>query len=205
MKTLFKSDSFLMVVSVFVAILLWIYVVYEQNPMHEKWVNDVPVKYTNQAADFDNGKLVVLEGAVESIDVKIQGRRSFVSGVDASAVTCSVNMSEINQAGTYTLPVSFNTSAYGIELMQKKPNSVILTVDKVATEERSISVTKSGAVADGHIAGDIECSPDIVKLTGPSTMLRTVEKAVVNVDLANASSDIANLCKIKLYRSEERR
>ena len=201
MKKVFKSDSFIMFISVFISILLWIYVVYEQNPMHEKWITDVPVKYTNQTADFENGKLIVLEGATEMVDVKIRGRRSSVSGVDASAVTCSVNMGEITEAGSYTLPVTFNTSTYGIELMQKKPNSVSMVVDKVVTDERQITVTQSGQVANGYIAGEIECQPMVVKLTGPQTIVRGVDKAVVNVDMTNVSQDIANLCKIKLYDS----
>ena len=201
MKNVLKSDSFIMFISVLISILLWIYVVYEQNPMHEKWITDVPVKYTNQIADFENGKLIVLEGVAEKVDVKIRGRRSSVSGVDASAVTCSVNMGEITEAGSYTLPVTFNTSAYGIELMQKKPNSVSLVVDKVITDERQITVTQSGQVANGYIAGEIECQPTVVKLTGPQALVRGVDKAVVNVDMTNVSQDIANLCKIKLYDS----
>lgn len=199
MKKLLKSDSFLMVLSVFIAILLWIYVVYDQNPMHEKWLSSVPVKYTNQSVDFENGKLVVLEGALDKVDVKIRGRRSAVSGVDISSVVCSANMGEIKEAGTYTLPVTFNSSLYGIELVQKKPNNVTLVVDRVITEETDIEVVKTGEAAQGYISGDLECNPLSVKLTGPSTLVRNVEKAVVNVDLASADKDIANLCKIKLY------
>ncbi len=199
MKKLFKSDSFLMVLSVLVAILLWIYVVYEQNPIHEKWISSVPVKYTNQTADFENGKLVVLEGALDRVDLKIRGRRSAVSGVDTSSVTCSVNMGEIKDPGSYTLPVTFSSALYGIELAQKKPNSVTLVVDRVITEERNISVVKRGEVAQGYISGDIEFEPASVKLTGPQSLVRSVEKAVVNVDLASADKDISNLCKIKLY------
>ena len=199
MKKIFKSDSFLMVLSVFIAVLLWIYVVYEQNPMHEKWISGVPVKYTNQTADFENGKLVVLDGALDKVDIKIRGRRSAVSGVDTSSVSCIVNMGEIKESGSYTLPVTFNSSVYGIELVQKKPNSVTLVVDKVITEETDIEVVKSGDVAQGYISGEIEYTPSSVKLTGPSELVRNVEKAIVNVDLASADKDIANLCKIKLY------
>ncbi|MBQ7901629.1 MAG: hypothetical protein IJ365_06680, partial [Clostridia bacterium] len=142
MKRLLKSDYFLMFASVLVAVLIWIYVVYEQNPMHETWLRDVPVTYTNQTADFETGKLIVLEGDIAKVDLKIRGRRSAVSAVDVSSVTCSVNMGEITDAGSYTLPITFSTTVYGIELMQKKPNSVNLVVDRVVTEERSITVTK---------------------------------------------------------------
>ena len=197
MKKLLKSDSFLMVLSVFIAILLWIYLVYDQNPMHEKWLSSVPVKYTNQSVDFENGKLVVLEGALDKVEVKIRGRRSAVSGVDISSVVCSANMGEIKDSGSYTLPVTFTSSVYGIELVQKKPNSVTVVVDRVITEEVKIEVSKSGEVAQGYISGEIECNPMTVKLTGPSTLVRSVGKAIVNVDLASADKDIANLCKNK--------
>ena len=57
MNRILKSDYFLMVISVLIAVFIWIYVVYEKNPMHEVWIRDLPINFINQAEDFKNGKL----------------------------------------------------------------------------------------------------------------------------------------------------
>lgn len=199
MKSFIKSDYFLIIVSVLASVLIWIFVVYEQNPIHETWINDVPIVYTNRSSDFESGKLIVLDGMEPSIDVKIRGRRSILSTVNISDITCSVNMSEIKSEGEYSLPVAFSSSVYGIELTQKRPYNVELTVDKTVTDERSVSVVTVGEVKSGYVAGDIVCEPTTVKLTGPQSIIWNIETASVSVDLTGADKDIVNLYKIKLY------
>ncbi|MBQ7901101.1 MAG: hypothetical protein IJ365_03945, partial [Clostridia bacterium] len=56
----------------------------------------------------------------------------------------------------------------------------------------------------GHIAGEIDYSPTVVKLTGPRSVIQNVTTAVVNVDMTGAAQNIAGLYKIKLYDGENR-
>ncbi len=199
MKSFLKSDYFIMLISVLISILIWIYVSYDQNPIHETWVKDVPIVYTNQSADFESGKLVVLEGKKDTVNVKIRGRRSIISTVDASRISCSVNMSEVTKSGSYSIPISFSSSVYGVELTQKSPYNVDLVVDKTTTDEREITVTTTGSAKDGFVVGEIISEPKVVKLTGPKSIIHSVESAVVSVDVTLADADIVNLYKIKLY------
>ena len=48
----------LFVASLFIAIFLWIFVVYQENPNHEIWINGIPVNFINRNANFENGKLM---------------------------------------------------------------------------------------------------------------------------------------------------
>ncbi len=199
MKSFIKSDYFIMLISVLVSIFLWIYVAYDQNPIHETWIKDVPIMYTNQSPDFESGKLVVLEGKLDTVDVKIRGRRSIISTVDASQLTCSVNMSEVTKSGSYSIPISFSSAVYGVELTQKNPYNVDLIVDKTVTDEREITVTTTGSAKDGFVVGEVIGEPKVVKLTGPQSIIWSVDEAVVSVDVTGADADIVNLYKIKLY------
>lgn len=199
MKSFFKSDYFLMIVSVVISIFMWIYIAYDQNPIYEKWIKDIPIVYTNQSADFESGKLVVLDGKKDTVDVKIRGRRSIMSAVDATDITCTVNMSEVTKSGSYSIPISFSSSVYGVELTQKNPYSVDLVVDKTVTDEIEVTVTTSGSTKDGFVVGEIISDPKIIKLTGPQSIIWSVETAVATVDVTGADADIVNLYKIKLY------
>lgn len=201
-KRLYESDYFLMLISVITAVIIWIYVVYEKNPLYETWIRNIPITYINQTQGFETGKLTVIKESTKTIDVKIKGRRTAISSAKLSDINCTVNMADITRGGTYSLPISVNFSADGIELMQKSPYNISITVDEVATQECSITIETSGSVKSGYVVDDSAFTPDAVKLTGPQTLLAKVDRASVTVDLTDKDNDINGLYKIKLYRSD---
>ena len=60
MKNFNKSNAFFMIISLVAAIMIWIYVVYEVNPLYEVWIKDVPVQTVNASSLFDDGSLVLV-------------------------------------------------------------------------------------------------------------------------------------------------
>lgn len=204
MKNFWKSGHFLKFASVLAAVLLWIFVAYEENPVHETWLRDVPVSYINRSADFENGKLLVIEGDSETVDVKIRGDRSVLASIKASSVKCAVDFADISSDGEYTLNINASTSANGIEIVNKKPNNVKLVIDTVVTREKTLAIIKEGTPDKGFVAGNIEASPKTIKLTGPKSVVDKVKSAKINVDISGANDDVANLYKIKLYDDSEK-
>lgn len=204
MKKIWESEYFLIIISVFIAVLLWIYVVYDKNPIFETWLRDIPVEYINQSADFESGKLVILDGQEKTADLKIRGRRSALSAAKSSSVICSVDMSAVTKDGSYIIPLSVNTGVDGAELVQKSPYSVTLTVDKVVTEERRVTVSSTGQPKSGYVLDRIESEPQIIKLTGPQSLIRNVASASAAADVTDASEDVQGLYMIKLYDSDNK-
>lgn len=198
----YQTDWFLRVVSVLIAIVIWIYVVYEYNPQYETWVRDIPITYLNQTQDFENGKLVILETSTEQIDIKIRGRRRLVSAIDASNTTVTVDMAGVTKEGTYTLPINVHFAAEGVEVLQRKPYAQELTVDRVITEEREITVDTEGQLPAGYVVESGTNSPATVKLTGPQSIISTVAKCSIAVNFTDVRDDIKGLYKIKLYDAQ---
>lgn len=199
MKNFIKSDYFLLTVSAIVSIFLWIFVSYEVNPIHERWIENINIEYTNESQEFERGKLVVISGNESSADIRIRGRRSDISVFDYKDITCSVNLAGINAPGKYTLPVTFVSSVYGIEFVQKNPNSVELVVDEVVSTEYNIEIATSGNIGEEYTLGDVTFAPQTVKVTGPKTVIGKIKVAKVSVDVTDVTSDIVGLYKIKFY------
>ncbi len=195
----YKTDWFLRVVSIAAAIVVWFYVVYQENPVYTQWVPNVSVNRDNISGDFENGKLVIISISTDDTDVKISGRRRIVSSIDASAASASIDMSKITDAGTYNLPINVKFATDGVEVTQIRPNYCTVVVDRVVTEEREIEVITKGEVATGNALDDITINPTTVKLTGPQSTVGTVAGCSITVDLTDASEDIKGLYKIKLF------
>ena len=76
MKKLFDSNWFIITLSVLVAVVLWIYVVYEISPTYETTIKNVPVNYVRNSEALANGKLHILSKSTETVNVKIKGKRA---------------------------------------------------------------------------------------------------------------------------------
>ena len=199
MKKLLKSDYFLMFMSVLVAIFLWIYVSYNQNPVFETWVRGIPVTYSNETSDLQSGKLVIMGGNIKTADLKLKGTRTALASVKTTNVVCNVNLGDVKSDGNYHIPLSVNVGVDGVEILQKSPFYVDLIVDRVVTEEKSVIANIVGEPRSGFETGEITLNPEVVKITGPSSVVRAINTVSATVDVTDASEDVSGLYKIKLY------
>ena len=199
MKDIFKTNWFLAVISVLVAIIIWVYVVYQENPMYETTIKNVPVNFTKLSDDFETGKLTVLSSNTKTVDLKIKGKRNVIAKVKRDSINCSVNMSDISSDGSYTLPFSINFNVDGVEILSKKPYNISLKVDDVITKEKEIKIDTQGKPAEGFIAESVEYSPLKIRLTGARSIVNKIKSAGIMVDLNNATDTISGRYKVKLY------
>ena len=100
MKKAFSSDTAFRIYSVLIAILLWAFVVYNQNPESTKTVTGITVSYANEA-ELESQGLVILKSEREpTVDVTVRGRRLSIGRVDSGNVSATVTVPEL-RAGEY--------------------------------------------------------------------------------------------------------
>lgn len=195
----YKKDWFLRVTSLVAAVLIWFYVVYQENPTIDSWITKLTVAQQNLSDDFVNGKLVIMSVSTETADVKVSGRRRMVSSVSASSGSAYMDMSKIKKEGEYTVPINVNFSIDGLDVVQIRPSHCTVVVDRVVTEERTIEITVKGEAAEGFDVDKISLEKSVIRLTGPQTLVSAVKHCEIAVDVTNASEDIKGLYKVKLY------
>lgn len=198
MKKLFDSNWFTITLSVLAALIIWIYVVYEINPTFETTIKNVPVNYVRYSEELTNGKLSVLSKSSETVNVKVKGKRTTLARVTRDSVYCSVNMADVDVAGTHKIPIAVSFDISGVELVSKDPYNAVVQVDKVVTQEMDIVVETSGTPADGYIYDTIEYSTDKIRITGAKSIVSKIKKAGITVDIANKTESQSGRYKIIL-------
>jgi len=190
MKNFHKTNAFLMIISVVAAIIIWIYVVYEVNPMYETWINGVPVKCVNVSSMFDDGSLSVvgenenLLGGNYTVDVRIKGKRSLVSSVDIENINCNVDMVTVTKSGEYTIKPSVDCELSGIEITRTTPHNIKFMVEEVHQKDIEIDVEVTGNRKPGYSLEGLECKTETVKITGAQSEIKNITgaKVVLNLD-----------------------
>ena len=202
MKKLFDSNWFIITLSVLVAVVLWIYVVYEISPTFETTIKNVPINYVRNSEELANGKLHILTKNAETVNVKVKGKRATLAKVTRDSVYCSVNMSDVDVAGTHKIPITVSFDISGVELVSKDPYNAVVVVDKVVTEELDIDVKTKGTPAEGFMFDTIEYSTEKIRVTGPHSIVSKIKATGITVDITGKTDSVSGRYKVILTDSE---
>ncbi len=203
MKNFYKTNAFLMIVSVVAAIIVWIYVVYEVSPMYETWITDVPVKCVNVSSMFADGSLSVvgendkLLNGNHTVDVRIKGKRNVVSSVDRENINCSLDLVTVSKSGEYTVKPMVDCEISGIEILRTNPHNLKFVVEEVQQRDVDINVEVTGNQKSGYTLEGLKCKSETVKITGPQSVLKNIDaaKVVLNLDVVDVE-DTERSCQI---------
>jgi len=201
MRDFFKKDWVIKVISVLVSIIIWIYVVYFQNPQYETWIKGVPVTRSNMSTDFSSGKLKILDSNSDTVNIKVKGTRRTVAKLNNANIKVTADMISVTKDGSYTLGTNVVFPVSGISIVQKEPYNYEIAVDKVATSKLKIEVKKTGTLKSGYEIDTESITPETVSITAPQSILNTVSKAAVTVDISGKSSDIRGNYLIEFYNA----
>ena len=194
-KNLFTKNITLKVTALLFALLLWGYVLAMENPEYVKRVRDVDIAILGEDS-LNNRGLMLVTRDIGTTDVDIRCKISKHSELDASRVTCSVDLSTIaNQfaADEDTKTVSVEVTAtlrdadYGT-IEGLSTSSVYLTIVSVKTE---------GALPD-LFTYSLEQSQNLtVSFRGKKSDVDKIARGEVTVDLASfAINDPSTLAGI---------
>ena len=93
------------IICITLAVILWFYVSYYENPIMTKTVRNVPVKVNNEQTETLRERgLSVYSLSEEKVDVGVSTQRLNLSKVTNKSLSAYVNVSSIEKSGTYYLP-----------------------------------------------------------------------------------------------------
>ncbi|HHU68739.1 MAG TPA: hypothetical protein GXZ31_00365 [Thermoanaerobacterales bacterium] len=198
MNNLLDNDLAIKIISVLVAIVLWIYVIGEQNPFIEQPFRDIPIQFNN--LDSVNYALVEDQSSFK-VNVKVRGRRSHISNLSKEAIKAEVNMKG-RMEGENLLTVSV-TLPDNIELVSVNPPEIMVTLEPVVEKQIPVTVDINGSPAEGFAVMDPVLKPKEVILKGPKSIIDTVKFAFISIDVSNKSEDIKG--NFPLHITDERK
>jgi len=196
----FKTDGFLKILSVVIAIGLWFYVVQVHNPDMEKTFRNIPVVFA-QKADLENNALTLLNDKDITIDVEIKGNRKNIMSLAPTDITVVADLSTIEEKGTHTVVTTVMLPYGNLEVVSKKPSTLKVEVDDLETEVFPISVSPIGTTKEGFIFNKAEITPEEITVTGAKTILGGIHSVVAEVDVTGASTDFTSAASPKIFDS----
>lgn len=196
MREYLFSDTALKIISVIVAVLLWMYVMSEQNPYVTYVVKDVPVKLLN----LDEDRFAIKGDSKFFVNVKINGRRSIVTEIKPRDITAEANL-QGRIEGENLVPVTVSVPS-NVEMVDFYPKEIMVYLDAIIEDQMSVTVKLKGKPKEGFAVKDPVVKPDAVFIKGPRSKVDIVKKVVATVDVTNKDKNITSTVPLKALDSK---
>ncbi|HET8521834.1 MAG TPA: CdaR family protein [Thermomicrobiales bacterium] len=175
-----KTDGIRLLSSLVLALLLWGWVTTSQDPERTKSFGNITIQ-----AEQLNGDLEVSMSSLPTALVTLRGPQSVVDDVVANQITAHLNLSNIHDPGTYTVPVNVSVPD-GIWSHSVIPNQLSIEVERTMTKQFHLDVQLQGTGSNPSRQVHVEPkNASEVTLRGPESDVKRVDKVVLRVDATN--------------------
>ena len=184
LKQALMRDRSLMVISLLIAIVIWIVVSITVYPTTDKTIYNVPVKIDLDGTYAQSQNLEVIEMSDETVTVQISGERAKIGSIKAEDLVANVSVTNVMMAREYDLRLDVQSlSGTEFEVKTITPSSVTVAFDKIVSKEFTIEPeVKDLRLASGYISGDPVVSPASVTITGPQDTINSITKVCAGVN-----------------------
>ena len=186
LKRLTDSRVFWMILSLFAASLLWMYVTTTEGVEVQKTLTGVKIEFLGADAMRASSDLIVTEQDRTSVNLTLSGTRRVLSKLTNSNVTATVNLNNVTADGRYSVSydIAFpaGVNANEVTVVHTSSDVVNFYVDKLARKTVEVKGAFTGNTAEGYLPDEsMVFDPLVVAISGPKTVISKVDHAFVAI------------------------
>ena len=181
--------------SIVIAVGLWIYVITTVSPEWEETFYDIPVILENETVLHSRGLMTLTENTPK-VTLKLRGNRSDLANLSKDNITLVADLSKVYSAGeqrvNYSISYPGDVPGNSIEIISQNPQEITLKVTERASKDVPIEIDYDGAVPDGYQTDRENLTLDYrtVRVTGPASVINKIASARIQVDLEGQTETI---------------
>lgn len=204
-KRFFSTNLLAKALSLLAAVLLWLLIVNQQDPLTNETVNNIPVTIMNEDYFNERGQFVNIESEMK-INVSVNGRRSVVENLTADDFIATIDyLAVVPVEGKAGIQCACRNSQ--VTITRQSASFIKLSVEEVVTKELQVQLILEGKPSEGFVAPsenvDIMMDPALVYLRGPASRVDQIVTAQVVVDVEGASGDVTGKGKEIIFLNAE--
>lgn len=189
MHRFFKTNLAYRIISILLAVILWMWVTTEKNPTQEK-VLQVPLETRNLAHDL------MVADKPDSVKIRIEGRKNLIDNVNSRDIRAFVNLQGAT-TGPNIKPVEVALPV-GLQLVNVNPSQVSVAIDQISEAQLPVAVLVQGQTAPGYTSLEPSVTPTEVIVQGPKSLLDAIDQVFVEVTLDESPESLKEQLPLKI-------
>ena len=188
-ERILSNNKAALVISVVLAVAIWIVITIQFSNTQEITIQDVPV--TIDTTMTDNLDLQMFGKTDYRVNVRVSGKRYEISSAVMNADSFQVTASAVNVSGNgkFTLPLNVKLKNAGsdVEIVSFSPETIDVFFDYSLTKNFPVDIEVTpenmDIAAEGYVCGDIIPSVAEVTVSGAASELQKIQKVLAKVTL----------------------
>ena len=196
------TDNFgLKLLAVIISCGLWFVVNNITDPSIEKPFNNIPVEIINADMVTSEGKVYEVLDDTNVVNVTVVGKRSVLNYISKDDIKAVADMSKLTFMNTVGIEVSSSRNNSELEFRTNIDN-VKLAIEDMKRVQMIINTATVGQPAEGYVVGSVTASQNIVRLSGPESLISQIDHVDAMANIDGYSSDINTSVELKLYDAD---
>lgn len=199
MSNWFKKDLKIKIVSIAIAILLWIYVSNTANPFQSLTIYNVPVTIENEDYLQNNG-FTLKNSYSSTINVTIRGRKEAISKVKATDFETTLDFSQIKSVNDKKLYLTPPVCDYkDVTIVSYSPSAIDLKLARNKSAVFNVELNKNISMKPDYVLLNTSMSTDSVTINGEETLIDSVAAIKADLEVKDLDRDMTQQVKCKVY------
>lgn len=175
-----------MVLSVFLAVIVWFMVIYVNDPDITTTVSDLNVRFVGEMSLRDKKLAVTGKDKIPELSVVVTGKRSDLMNF-MDDIYVQVDVSDIDATGEYNLSGVISIPTTRISVEKEKYGDIPITVEPLEMKEIDVTAKQTGVLKDKIVKSSVN-NPKVT-ITGAKSEIDAVSGAVATVDVSSLEED----------------
>lgn len=194
-----KKDKLLsMLLSLVIALGLWLYVVTTVSTESTETYNDISVTFDGETVLAERN-LMLTSGKNVKVDLRLTGSRGDHKKImTANDINLRVDLTKVMDPGevemSYKISYPNGLADDAFEIVDQYPDKISFTVEKKAhRDDVPVKITYTGSAAEGFICDTENAVLDYPYITviGPSSVMELIDHARIDVDLNGRTESVS--------------
>ena len=175
------------------AVILWLVVVNIDDPkLSQRFSASVVI----ENADYltGQGKYFEVLDDTNTIVFTVTAKRSYLeklSNTDFKAVANMENAAIDNETGIGKVPIEVTALRYSsLVTISKATQNLEIALDELAQQQYIVTVDTTGTLPDGCALGEVTVSPNLLKVSGPQSVVSQIDHVTASIDVTNMTEDV---------------
>ena len=187
------------------ALILWLVVVNIDDPkISQRFSTSVVIE--NAEYLTNQGKYFEVLDDTNTIVFTVTAKRSYIeklSNTDFKAVANMENAVIDNESGMGKVPIEVTALRYSsLVTISKATQNLEIALDNLAQDQFIVGVETTGTLPDGCALGEVTVRPNLLKVSGPESVVSRIDHVTASIDVTNMTADVVASVIPVLYDSD---
>ncbi len=194
LSALIMNNKFIAVISVILAIGIWMWIAIDKSPIETTVIKDVPVNIDLENSVPSKLGLQIFGNSDYKVDITVSGKKFVIQTLDASKFTVSAQTNYVDSSGKKSLLLKASTSA-DCDIVNLSNDYIEVYFDTLSEKEFSIepviNTELENIVSDDLMLGSYVLSQSSITVSGPASEVNSISGVQAVVDINKVLSTTA--------------